>query len=72
MTDEELEKIKLPRCPSCGSHLTSVRRVAHDTFYVGCVDCFCKRECDEGHLQETIEFWTRYAVRVNARRWGDE
>ena len=43
MTDEELEKIKLPRCWQCQSTLTSVRRVKQDTYYVGCIDCDNKR-----------------------------
>ena len=70
MTDEELEKISLPPCWNCESHMTSVRRAGGGWFYVGCIDCGNKRMCDEKYLQDTIESWTRYGEKVWARRCG--
>lgn len=67
MTDEELEKISLPQCWQCKSHMTSVRRAGDGWFYVGCIDCGNKRECDEKYLQYTIDFWCRLAKKFGGR-----
>jgi hypothetical protein len=68
ITDEELEKITLPKCWNCDSNMTSVRRGKDGWFYVGCIDCENKRICDEMYLQDTIEAWTDYSRKVWARR----
>ena len=68
MTDEELEAIKLPPCYNDTSHITSVRSAGNGWFYVGCVDCFNKRMCDEARLQDTIDSWVRYSERVLKRK----
>lgn len=68
ITDEELASIKLLPCPSCESHNVSARRVRHDEFFVGCMDCNIKRWCDEMHLQETVDAWNHYAASVIENR----
>ena len=68
MTDEELEKIQLPRCWQCDSKLTSVRRAKDGWYYVGCIDCGNKRICDEKYLQYTIEFWRSLAEKFGGNR----
>jgi transcription elongation factor Elf1 len=61
VTDEELEAIPLLDCPSCDSHNTSVRRASNEWWYVGCMDCRNKRECQREYVLETVEFWNSYA-----------
>ena len=61
MTDEELENIKLLPCPSCDSTMTSVRRVSDEWWYVGCVDCFNKTQCQREFVEGLAERWNKYA-----------
>ena len=72
LTDEELEAIPLLDCPSCDSHNTSVRKASNKWWYIGCMDCDNKRMCDKKYLPETIDAWTKYALRVLARRGESE
>ena len=71
--NEELKQKPLLPCPSCWSENVSVRVARYGWYYVGCNDCWNKRECDESCLDETIEFWNRYAEKVmrNQGRWRD-
>ena len=61
MTDEELESIPLLDCPSCDSHNTDVRRASNGWYYVGCMDCFNKRMCEEAYIGECVEQFNTYA-----------
>lgn len=63
MTDEELEAIELLDCPSCDSHNTSVRHVSQEWWYVGCMDCFNKRQCQREYVIEEAERFNNYARR---------
>jgi hypothetical protein len=65
MTDEELENIKLLPCPSCDSTMTSVRRVSDEWWYVGCVDCFNKIQCERQYVEQAAAKFNDYARRVN-------
>lgn len=61
MTDEELEKIPLPPCPSCDSTLTGVRRASQRWWIVGCYDCFNKTMCEREFVERAAEKFTEYA-----------
>lgn len=63
LTDDELEAIKLERCPSCGSKMTSVRRGSNEWWYVGCVDCWNKKQCQRQFVEEAARQFNEYARR---------
>jgi hypothetical protein len=65
MTDEELEKIPLPPCPSCDSTMTSVRRATQRWWLVGCIDCFNKIQCERQYVEQAAAKFNEYARRVN-------
>jgi hypothetical protein len=65
MTDEELENIKLEKCPSCDSRMTSVRKVTSRWWLVGCIDCFNKIQCERQYVESAAEKFNAYARRVN-------
>jgi hypothetical protein len=61
MTDEELENIKLPPCPSCDSTLTGVRRASQRWWIVGCYDCFNKTMCEREFVERAAAKFIDYA-----------
>ncbi len=61
MTDEELEAIPLLDCPSCDSHNTSVRKATKEWWFVGCLDCFNKRQCAREYVEEVARKFNEYA-----------
>jgi len=63
MTDEELENIKLPPCPSCDSTLTGVRRASQRWWIVGCYDCFNKTQCEREFVEKAAAKFIDYARR---------
>jgi ssDNA-binding Zn-finger/Zn-ribbon topoisomerase 1 len=65
MTDEELESIKLEKCPSCGSRMTSVRKATARWWFVGCIDCFNKIQCERTFVERAAEKFNEYARRIN-------
>lgn len=65
MTDEELESIKLEKCPSCGSSLTGVRKGSQRWWLVGCYDCFNKTQCEREFVERAAEKFNAYARRIN-------
>jgi ssDNA-binding Zn-finger/Zn-ribbon topoisomerase 1 len=65
MTDEELESIKLEKCPSCGSRMTSVRKATSRWWFVGCIDCFNKIQCEREFVVRAAEKFNEYARRIN-------
>ena len=63
MSDEELEAIKLPPCPSCDSTLTGVRRASQRWWIVGCYDCFNKIQCEREFVEKAAAKFIDYARR---------
>ena len=61
LSDEELAKYRLLDCPSCDSHNTNVRVAGHGWYYVGCMDCFNKKMCEEAYIDECVEQFNTYA-----------
>ena len=61
MTNEELARYELLDCPSCDSCNTNVRVAGNGWSFVGCMDCWNKKTCDEANIDYCVERWNDYA-----------
>ena len=67
LTDDELEKIALPPCPSCDSNFTGVRRASQRWWIVGCYDCFNKIQCEREFVERAAEKFNEYARKCGGK-----
>ena len=60
---EEANKLIEKYCTVCDSTNVSVRFAKYKWYYVGCLDCWNKMECDEANLEYAIELWNERVIK---------